>query len=143
VRDAWPGCVAVGAYVGDGFAGPPTAVVGSVPDGFTARSAVLCARGERPDARGREVRVDLERTATEIGPLLSYLSEPSEEPTDGACAAIGVGRPWLFLLDASGRYLAPAIPTDACGLPLGWQADQPAWETVPYTERVLGPSEPG
>jgi len=78
----------------------------------------------------------------EVGALLTYLSEPSEEPTDGACAAIGIGRPWLFLLDASGRYLAPAILTDECGLPLGWRGDQPAWETIPYDRRVLGPSEP-
>jgi hypothetical protein len=143
VRDAWPGCVAVGAFAGDGFSGPPEADVGSVPEGFSARSAVLCTRGQRPDARGRVVRTDLERTSTAIGPLLTYLVRPSEEPTDGACPAIGIGRPWLFLLDASGRYLAPAVPTDACGLPLGWQGEQPAWETVPYAERVLGPSGPG
>ncbi|WP_204912270.1 hypothetical protein [Microlunatus spumicola] len=140
MRDAWPGCVAAGAFVGDDFSGPPGAVVGSVPEGFVARSAVLCSREERPDAQDGQVLTELERTSTAVGPLLTYLARPSEEPTDDPCPAIGIGRPWLFLLDASGRYLVPAIPTDACGLPLGWSDERQAWETVPYADRVLGPS---
>ena len=137
VRDAWPGCIAVGAFVGDQFGGPPATQVGTVPSDFAARSAVLCRSDLRPDAQGRLVLVDLEQTSTEIGPLLTYLGRPSERPTSGACPAIGIGRPWLFLLDGSARYLAPAIPTDACGLPLGWQSESSAWEVLPYTDQVL------
>lgn len=138
VRDAWPGCVAVGAFVGDNFTGPPRSEVGAVPATFVAQRAVLCDTDVRPDEQGGSVSTDRERTSTQIGPLLTYLARPSEKPTDGPCLTIAIGRPWLFLLDGTGRHVAPVIPTDACGLPLDWQHDPSAWEAVPYADRVVG-----
>ena len=136
VGASWPGCWRVGAFP-DPYAGDGPPDVGGVPEGFVPRLAVLCERGERPDVRGDTVSVALERTATDIGPLLTYLARPSERPTDGACPAIAVLPPWLFLLDETGRYMSPALPRDACGLPLGWQSPESAWSALPYTDRVV------
>jgi hypothetical protein len=136
VGATWPGCRSVGAFP-DPYAGDGPPGVGGIPDGFLPQRAVLCERGERANARGETVSVELERTATAIAPLLTYLARPSERPTEGACPAIAVLPPWLFLLDETGRYVAPAIPRDACGLPLGWQSPESAWSALSYTDRVV------
>jgi hypothetical protein len=101
VEASWPGCEAVGAFVADRRQGPTG--VGGVPPGFTPTSVVLCQEGERPSADGDTVSVDLERTSTEVGPLLTYLAQPSERPSGGPCTADAWLPPWLFLVDASGR----------------------------------------
>ena len=47
---------------------------------------------------------------------------------------------FVVLLDADDRYVAPAIPVDGCGKPLGWgdrDRDRLAWLTLPYTDRVV------
>ena len=50
--------------------------------------------------------------------------------------------PWLFLLDADGRYVAPRIPVDGCGKPLGWYRERgTAWGVLAYSDRVVGPSK--
>lgn len=111
---------------------------GGVPTGFAPATVVLCQTGERQNDRGDTVNVELERTSNDAAPLLSYLATPDEPPTDGPCPAIAFEPPWLFLLDASGRYVAPQVPLDACGLPAGWSGEHLAWETLPYTDRVVG-----
>ncbi|MGI3786309.1 MAG: hypothetical protein ACRYG2_36660 [Janthinobacterium lividum] len=142
VGASWPGCTGVGAFDDPNGRGGP-AGPGGVPDGFAARTVVLCEVGERTNARGDTVSVDLERTSTQVGPLLTYLARPSEPPSAGACTADGWVAPWLFLLDAGGHYVAPAIPVDGCGKPLGWydDRDRPAWATPAYTDRVVREGE--
>lgn len=137
VQASWPGCAAVGAFVDDRGQGPTG--VGGVPAGFTPTTEVLCDQGERQTAAGDTVGVDLERTSTEVGPLLTYLAQPSKRTSSGACTADGWLPPWLFLVDASGHYVAPQIPVDGCGKPLGWYVDRDrlAWETSPYSDRVV------
>ena len=133
VHDAWPGCAGVGAFDDrDGSTVAPSE--GAVPDGFAPVSVVLCE-----DRSTDTVRTGLERTSTEVAPLVAYLARPSEAPGDGPCTADGWVRPWLFLVDGSGRHVAPTIPVDACSKPLGWDAerDPPAWATLPYTDRVV------
>lgn len=138
VQESWPGCGAVGAFrAADGDAGVGPAKRGGVPDGFVPTAVVLCQEGERRSANGDTVSVDLERTATGTGRLLTYLARADERPTDGACPAIAIGPPWLFLLDASGRYVAPQVPLDACGLPIGWSGEHLAWDSLSYTDRVV------
>ena len=110
-----------------------------MPSGFAPVTVVLCQEGGTPDAAGDPVG-GLERTSTEVGPLLTYLDQPSKRPSDGPCTADGWLAPWLFLLDADDRYVAPAIPVDGCGKPLGWgdrDRDRLAWLTLPYTDRVV------
>ena len=136
VGDTWPGCEAVGAFAEPHGGGGPQRL-GGIPTGFGATRAVLCEAGQRTNAHGDTVAVDLERTATEIGPLLTYLAQPDERPTNGACPAIAVLPPWLFLLDDAGRYVAPAIPRDECGLPIGWSDPPSVWASLSYTDRVL------
>ena len=138
VEPSWPGCRAVGAFADGGSQGP--AGVGAVPPGFTPTRVVLCEQGVRQDAAGDPVSGGLERTSTEVGPLLVYLAQPSKRPSGGACTADGWIRPWLYLLDAGGRYVAPAIPVDGCGKPLGWNRDRErlAWTTPAYSDRVVG-----
>ena len=137
VQASWPGCEAVGAFTDDRDRGQGPTGVGTVPSGFTPTRAVLCEESSRTDAAGDPVPVDLERTATRIDPLLSYLARPDEPPTDGACPAIGFLPPWLYLLDGSDRYVAPAIPRDGCGLPVDWRGSDAAWRTLAYTDRVV------
>lgn len=136
VHPVWPGCAALGAFADPGV-GPVD--VGGVPSGFSATTVVLCEESERQDARGDTIEVGLERTSTGVGPLLTYLAQPSERPSDGACTADAWLAPWLFLVDGGGRYVAPAIPVDGCGKPLGWYEDRDrlAWQTIAYTDRVV------
>lgn len=136
VQQGWPGCVAVGAFEEDARGEGPHGV-GGVPEGFAPTTAVICTGSERTDAAGNTVGVGLERTATDVGPLLTYLAQPDERAGEGACPAIGFLPPWLFLLDGDGRYVAPVIPRDACGLPIGWSGRPVPWESLRYRDRVV------
>ncbi len=136
VQASWPGCEALGAFVTD--RGQQPSGQGGVPSGFTPDRVVLCEREVRTTAAG-EVGVELERSATDVGPLLIYLARPSERSSNGPCTADGWLAPWLFLLDADGRYVAPEIPVDGCGKPFGWYDDRDhlAWQRPAYTDRVV------
>ena len=139
VSSGWPGCQAVGAFTDPG-GGVPPAPWGSVPNGFVPQRAVLCQTTTRDDPAGSSAgtrTVRLERTATDLAPLLTYLARPDEPPVDGACSADAWLPPWLFLVDAQGRYLRPAIPVDGCEKPLGWYEDRDRmpWLTLAYTDR--------
>lgn len=140
VHSSWPGCDAVGAF-DDPYqsAGPPDP--GSIPEGFVPTQAVLCGRGERTSAAGAVLQVGLERRAGDIAPLLSYLARPSEvssRPDDLVCPAMAVTPAWLFLTDADGRWVTPAIPTDACGFPFGtFTPSGPALPELRYRDTVV------
>lgn len=111
-----------------------------MPPGFAATRVVLCEDGERTDAAGDTVGVDLERTSTEVEPLLTYLAQPDGRPTQQACSADGWVAPRLFLVDADGHYVVPRIPLDGCSKPLGWR-DHPGWTSLRYTDQVVRQSE--
>jgi hypothetical protein len=134
VTSGWPGCRTIGAFADPGGGVPPYPA-GAVPAGFVPQRAVLCQTTTR-DGTGGSRTVDLERTATDIDPLLTYLDQPDEPPTDGACTADGWVEPWLFLLDSAGRFVRPAIPVDECGKPLGRGSDpdRTPWLTLAYTD---------
>lgn len=140
IRANWPGCAATGAFDDpDQYTGPPGA--GSIPDGFVPAAAVLCDRGERTAADGAVLRVGLERRASDITPLLSYLARPSEvssRPDDLVCPAMAVTPLWLFLTDADGHWVTPTVPTDACGFPLGtFGQPGPALPELRYRDTVV------
>lgn len=140
IHSSWPGCDAVGAFDDPHqSAGPPDP--GSIPDGFAPTRAVLCGRGERTSADGAVLQVGLERRAGDLAPLLTYLARPSEvssRPDDLVCPAMAVTPAWLFLTDADGRWVTPAIPTDACGFPFGTFAESgPALPELRYRDTVV------
>jgi hypothetical protein len=58
-----------------------------------------------------------ERADTTAAELLVELRRPSDPLTNGVCPTILITPPYLFLVDATGRAVHPAFPTDACGQP--------------------------
>lgn len=140
IHSSWPGCDATGAFDDpDQLAGPPKP--GSIPEDFVPTGAVLCDRGERTSADGAVLQVGLERRAGDIESLLTYLARPSERssrPDDLVCPAMAVTPAWLFLTDAGGRWVTPAVPTDACGFPFGTFAESgPAFPQLRYRDTVV------
>lgn len=140
VHQKWPGCAALGAFR-QRMADNPTPGAGSIPPGFVPTAAISCQSGERRQAGGDTLQVNLERRATAIGPLIYYLSQPSRLPSypeQQACPAMGWLRPWLFLTDRAGRWTTPALPTDACGYPLGFfTARGPAYRSLRFHDTVI------
>ncbi|HEY5821338.1 MAG TPA: hypothetical protein VIT20_05150 [Propionibacteriaceae bacterium] len=140
MQQPWPGCEATGAFQEtDSFAGPPGQ--GSIPNAFQATTAVLCQTDDRTNADDELVLVGLERRATDITSLLTYLAQPSRvstRPDDLVCQTMAVSLPWLFLLDAQGRWVTPALPTDECNFPLGtFDADGPTYGRLAYHDAVV------
>ena len=146
IHAQWTGCQSTGAFSApDGTEsgiGSGPADVGSVPADFVATTALVCSVGVRTSAGGDAVQVHLEQRADEIAALLTYLARPSQNSTDPdsqACPAMAWARPYLFLRDADGRWLAPAIPHDVCGFPLDQFTDAgPLYTRLRYTDRVVG-----
>lgn len=141
IHPRWPGCDVLGAYKQPQL-GLNVAGVGSVPAGFTATSALSCQTVLRTLPSHREVQVDLERRAASIEALLSYLGRPSQRarhPQRLVCAAMGWVPPWLFITDDAGRWIAPRLPTDPCGFPLGTfdDAHRPAYLDLHYRDLVV------
>lgn len=140
IHSNWPGCDATGAFENpDQLAGPPDP--GSIPADFVPAGAVLCGRGERTSLDGAVLQVGVERRADDIEPLLTYLARPSEQssqPDDLVCPAMAVTPAWLFLTDAGGRWVTPAVPTDVCGFPFGTFAESgPAFPQLQYRDTVV------
>ena len=140
LRPGWPGCSAVGAFDDSSRSvGPPGS--GSIPPDFQPRVAVLCAFADRTSSAGDPISVRLERRATAIEPLLGYLAQPSRRstwPDRLACPAMGWAPPWLFLLDDSGTWMSPQVPTDPCGFALGLFSDEgPPFEGLDYSDHVV------
>lgn len=143
VHPEWPGCDALGAFESF-FPSNDTPGMGRVPDDFRPVSAVWCEVGARPgaDIQADPVRLDLERRATDVGPLLDYLQRRGEVETglrNVACPAMAWSPPWLFLLDADDQWVYPQIPTDVCGFPLRGEgtAEEAPWATLDYRDTVI------
>lgn len=144
IHPAWPGCDPLGAFQ-DPFASANPFETGGVPAGFVPVAVTLCEVRDAatPGGTGDAAVSDVERRATAIAPLLTYLARPSRQSTNPdklACQAMGWQPPWLFLVDADERWIAPRLPTDACGFPLGLfaeQSQQLPYDTLPYTDRVI------
>jgi len=141
VHEHWAGCDTTSAFR-DAWGPNQTPGVGGIPNAFIPVTAVLCFVGERPGkkAGAAPVAVDLERRATEIQPLLTYLARPSRMSHDPelACQAMAWSPPWLFLLDADGRWVHPQVPTDPCGFALDQFTERELpWLSLPYTDTVV------
>lgn len=135
VMPAWNGCVATGAF--DQLSVEyDTSAMGSVPSDFIPVAAMLCERDDDSENQ-------LERRATDLTRLMAYLDQPSQvatNPRNLSCQAMAWFRPWLFLEDASGRWVYPEVPTDACGFGVGiFDRDGagPPYEQLRYTDRVV------
>ena len=104
-------------------------------------AAVWCQTGVQVASDGTSKSVDLERGATEVAPLLTYLRRPSLQMTnpDGlTCPAMAWSPPWLFLLDDHDRWILPVVPTDACGFALDLFSEAgPAYRHLDYRDRVV------
>lgn len=142
IQTGWQGCEHAGAFAdhdsGSDAAPPPS---GGVPSGFAATSVVLCVAETGVGADGDVVVLrGVERTSTEVGPLLTYLAQPDERPSDDPCAADGWVMPLMVLVDDHARFVHPAIPVDGCGKPSGWydrDARPLVWDRLTYTDRVV------
>lgn len=147
VHQTWPGCLDLDAFavpIGGVYERPGT---GSVPDGFEPVSAIICALVWGSGDADPPYQVGVERRATEIDDLISYLDRPGRrtvDPREQPCAAINWYPPWLFLTDADGRWIAPQVPVDPCGLPLDMysEAGQLPWMIMAYSDRVVCTTEP-
>lgn len=141
IHPAWPGCDPLGAFQEPQPTNPFE--TGAVPAAFEPAAVVLCVVQDRGGAGGTDEQiVDVERRATEITSLLTYLARPSQRSTDPdlSCPAMAWLRPWLFLVDADGRWVTPQLPTDACGFPVGLfdGENRPLpYDSLPYTDRVI------
>lgn len=118
---------------------PPDLGSGRVPTDFTTESVVLCTvrddAGATPVSDQRTPATGFERRGSDpadVRAVLDYLALPSQsrpDPGNTACPAMAETDPWLFLLDATGRWIQPAIPRDPCGFSRGTFDGTP----VPYT----------
>jgi hypothetical protein len=90
----------------------------AIPDGF-ATAAVQRCRTEVRDVPGRgKWNVEItERADTPAADLVAQLRRPSDPLTAGPCTMELVPPPVFLLVDAAGRTVLPAVPTDACGKP--------------------------
>ncbi len=90
---------------------------GGIPGDFVPAWVLRC-RGV-PGTGGWSVIVTERAGAAPGSPgarLVALLRRPSDPPK-GLCPAIAVHPPYVLLVDAGGRALLPAAPTDGCGLP--------------------------
>lgn len=141
IHPAWPGCDPLGAFQEPQPTNPFE--TGAIPADFAPAAVVLCVIQDRSAADGADEQiVEVERRATAIAPLVTYLALPSRRSTDPdlSCPAMAWRRPWLFLIDADGRWVTPQLPTDACGFPVGLVDgdNRPLpYDSLPYTDRVI------
>ncbi|WP_427017050.1 hypothetical protein ACQCSX_20550 [Pseudarthrobacter sp. P1] len=103
-----------------GASHPPQPVAGSVPEGFFPVLVVLCSgvyELETTPEGQWSVRSE-DHLAGDPGPLLATLARPSDRAREGqACTADGVVGPTIWLMDARGRAMVAARPSDVCGKP--------------------------
>ncbi len=119
VRDAWSGCLALASASGPGEQLDLDGK-GSVPDDFQPTTVVQCIQDDRRNADRSIDRVIIEQRAAADEPLLDALGLPSlraRRLETVTCPAIGYVDPWLFLMDADGRWMYPEIPREMCGEP--------------------------
>ncbi|WP_449385723.1 hypothetical protein [Cellulomonas soli] len=94
---------------------------GRVPSDFVAVSVLACALdGTLRDSEGVWSAVTATRLEGDLDALVTALSRPSTSPTQGspaACVPPDQIPPVLWLVDAMGRAVRAAWPTDPCGAP--------------------------
>ena len=84
--------------------------------GFRAVAAIVCGQEEQRRAGGGTDLVAVEDRAEDVAPLLSALRLP-DQPPEEICPANMSQAPWVFLLDARGRWIHPGMPGDGCSEP--------------------------
>lgn len=98
---------------------------GAIPDDFAPVAVFVCDPVLELELRaGDEDGTGVPSASTEprllrgdVEPLLAAFAEPNDPPWPGACSAIGVIVPDVWLVDAAGRAVRPAYPVTGCGLP--------------------------
>lgn len=140
IHESWPGCFALGAFATFDAADQPDLGRGSVPAEFTPVAAIRCT----PGTTEATARLGWERRATdptEITALTTYLRQRSQtvlSPDTLACPAVAWWPPWLFLLDADGRWIRPQIAVDACGFARDLWADGGVpYERLTFTDTAV------
>lgn len=81
----------------------------AIPEDFEVAWVLRCGA-----AHGGSVTERADTSATE---LLAELRRPSDPRTNDVCPTSLIMPPYLFLVDATGRAVHPAVPTDGCGQP--------------------------
>lgn len=127
-----------------GYADPEPVYAAPQPPGqaavrnFDAVAVVRCQWTSRRYPGDGEWALLVRQVGTRGLPgLIKALTQPSQRQTNGPCAAIAYVLPPLYLVDAAGKYLHPAPPTDGCGAPLPGFAHAIAamtWRTVSTTK---------
>ena len=140
IHEVWPGCVAHGAFDALYAADQPDLGQGSIPAGFAPVTVIRCAVGDTATPS----RLGLERRAedpAEVAALVTYLDLRSQtvlSPDTLACPAMAWFPPWLYLLDADGRWIRPQIPVDACGFARDLWADGGVpYERLSFTDTAV------
>lgn len=92
---------------------------GGIPSDFRAAYVLRCTNDTVRELRGQGLwrwRV-VERAEGPAQELVDQLRRPSDEPTAAACTLEMVVPPHIVLVDAEGKALRPAFPTDVCRKP--------------------------
>lgn len=90
---------------------------GAVPDGFVTAWVLRCSVQVVDIRDGEMTPTVAERADTPADELVAALRKPSDPPSTGACTLELIVPPYLMLVDAGGRAVAPEIPNDACAKP--------------------------
>jgi hypothetical protein len=91
---------------------------GGVPGDFVTVAVTRC-RTETRDIPGEGqwlVQIE-ERAETPATDVVAMLRKPSDPRTGNPCPTIMVVPPYFILVNAEGKGILPAIPSDGCGLP--------------------------
>lgn len=91
---------------------------GRVPSDFDPVAVYRCDPfASIEDTDGQWSAVITERLEGDLGPLLAALDEPDDPRWEGACAAVMVIAPELWLVDADSVAIRAALPVDGCSQP--------------------------
>lgn len=108
---------------------------------FRVVAAFTCSDIDQAEPNGDTWIVEVRKaTNTGLDRLVNAFNEPSQAPTDGACAAVGTVWPPLLLVAADGSYLVPPEPVDDCGMPLGnvmKTVGAVSWTTISQRKKAL------
>lgn len=116
IHSAWTSCRDA-APEATAFPGTEAQRMPFLDDDFAADHAIFCRSGPELRADGGTDLFATEELVDDVTALVAALRLPSEPPGDGACTADMVVVPWFALVDASGRWARPGVPSDACGKP--------------------------
>lgn len=89
-----------------------------IPDDFTTTWVLRCRSDVRPrPGEGKWLVALSERADTPATALVVELRKPSDPRSTELCTPELVATPYFVLVDANGRTVLPAVPTDGCGKP--------------------------